>query len=230
MPVGNTDEKLDFNGVNMAKKNSKPASKKVDDAHRPKPAAKLRTGQKSKVTSPPTKRSGKSIARSKSVAGRKIKAAARSTTKRTRSRGLNQREIQAALMRLRERITGQIDFLATENLNRTRNDDEISFRSEEQGTDNYERDTALTRVSSEQDLVFEIDEALNRLEMGIYGQCESCGCAIEPERMVALPYSRMCVACQSRSENERNRQRPPDNKAFFNVADRGSMEASSDNA
>ena len=76
------------------------------------------------------------------------------------------RELREKLVRLRERITGQINFLAADNLSRTQKDAEVDFRSEEQGTDNFDRDFALNRVSLEQDIVFEIDEALNRIKIG----------------------------------------------------------------
>lgn len=132
--------------------------------------------------------------------------------------------MREALLRLRDRITGQIDFLAMDNLNRTQNDAEINFRSEEQGTDNYDRDFALTRVSSGQDIVFEIDEALNRLAIGTYGLCESCACAIEKSRMMVLPYSRMCVACQSRSEVDRKRMRAVDISAMYAASDKPQTE------
>jgi len=111
-----------------------------------------------------------------------------------------QRVLYDKLLRARERITGQINFLVADNLSRTQKDAEVDFRSEEQGTDNFERDFALNRVSMEQDIVFEIDEALNRMKIGSYGACESCGGPIEKPRLDALPYSRMCVSCQSKLE------------------------------
>lgn len=57
------------------------------------------------------------------------------------------------------------EFLATDNLSRSDKDNDVSYRSEEQGTDNFDRDFALNRVSLDQDIIFEIDEALNRLAL-----------------------------------------------------------------
>lgn len=134
-------------------------------------------------------------------------------------------EIKDALLRLRERITGQIDFLATDNLSRDDRDAEVDFRSEEQGTDNYNRDFALTRLSSGQDLLFEIDQALNRIAMGTYGICESCHITIEKLRIEALPYSRFCVTCQSRTELNQRHLRSRDSAPFFSGrGDRGRIE------
>jgi len=130
------------------------------------------------------------------------------------------RELHEKLVRLRERITGQINFLAADNLSRTQKDAEVDFRSEEQGTDNFDRDFALNRVSLEQDIVFEIDEALNRIKIGTYGACESCGGPIEKSRIIALPYSRMCVGCQSKLEKGRKKFRSFETAALFPNADK----------
>jgi len=138
------------------------------------------------------------------------------------------RELREKLVRLRERITGQINFLAADNLSRTQKDAEVDFRSEEQGTDNFDRDFALNRVSLEQDIVFEIDEALNRIKIGTYGACESCGGPIEKARMSALPHSRMCVGCQSKLETGRKKFRSFETAALFPNADKAVPEVASE--
>lgn len=138
------------------------------------------------------------------------------------------KEIRELLLRLRERITGQIGFLAADNISRSENDNEVSYRSEEQGTDNFDRDFALKRVSLDQDVLFEIDEALNRLVLGIYGICDSCGRGIEKARLKAVPYSRMCVACQSKSEDSRQKPKSLESGAVFYNTDKAGGESAAD--
>jgi len=41
-----------------------------------------------------------------------------------------------------------------------------------------------------------IENALERMKDGTYGQCEVCGCRIPMARLDALPYATMCIACQ----------------------------------
>jgi RNA polymerase-binding transcription factor DksA len=43
------------------------------------------------------------------------------------------------------------------------------------GSDAYDRDFALSLLSQEQDALYEIEEALKRIEMGSYGICEMSG-------------------------------------------------------
>jgi DnaK suppressor protein len=49
------------------------------------------------------------------------------------------------------------------------------------------------------DLLSKVNRALERIEAGTYGICESCGKAIPVERLDVLPYSTVCVECASRT-------------------------------
>jgi DnaK suppressor protein len=45
----------------------------------------------------------------------------------------------------------------------------------------------------------EVEAALQRMDDGTYGRCESCGDAIPGERLDARPVARLCVACKRRA-------------------------------
>jgi DnaK suppressor protein len=53
--------------------------------------------------------------------------------------------------------------------------------------------------------IAELDNALQRLDEGTYGQCERCGSAIRAARLEALPHAQLCMRCQV----ERDAQRRP---------------------
>jgi RNA polymerase-binding protein DksA len=44
----------------------------------------------------------------------------------------------------------------------------------------------------------EVDAAIERMNNGSYGKCESCGAVITPERLEARPVARLCMDCQRR--------------------------------
>jgi len=111
-------------------------------------------------------------------------------------------QFKAVLLRMRERLTGQINALSDDSLKY------IDDSSSEDRTDDFDREFALNLVSSEHDAVFDIDEALRRIEERTYGACDACGQAIERGRLQALPFARMCVRCQSDAERGRSRFRP----------------------
>lgn len=110
--------------------------------------------------------------------------------------------LKDALIKMRDRLTGQISALADDSLKY------IDDASSEDRTDDFDREFALNLVSSEHDSVFEINSALRRIEDGIYGVCDSCSCQIEKPRLHALPFARMCIKCQSEQEKGRSRFRP----------------------
>jgi RNA polymerase-binding transcription factor DksA len=68
------------------------------------------------------------------------------------------------------------------------------------GTDEYERDMALSRISSEQDALYEIEHALQRIQDGTYGICEITGKPIEPERLKAIPWTRFSAQAEKELE------------------------------
>jgi RNA polymerase-binding transcription factor DksA len=66
----------------------------------------------------------------------------------------------------------------------------------------------LNMMGSEQEVLFEIDAALRRIEKGTFGICELTGQPIDIERLNALPYVRYTVRAQSELEKGRARYRP----------------------
>lgn len=122
-------------------------------------------------------------------------------------------QFRKMLLSLRDRIVDEISFLTGENLNNSQRDasgdlSNYSLHMADQGTDNFEREFALSLVSTEHDVIYEIDEALHRIENGTYGICEMTGEPIEIARLKVLPYARFSVAAQSQMEKGRGRHRP----------------------
>jgi DnaK suppressor protein len=75
------------------------------------------------------------------------------------------------------------------------------------GSDAYDKDFALSLLSQEQDALYEIEEALKRIDAGTYGVCEMSGKEIPAARLEALPFARLTVECQAEFERTRKYQR-----------------------
>jgi RNA polymerase-binding transcription factor DksA len=83
------------------------------------------------------------------------------------------------------------------------------------GSDAYDRDFALSLLSQEQNSLYEIDQALKRIDEGAYGMCEMSGKAIPHVRLEALPFTRYTVECQAELEKQnRFRARVPVTSLF----------------
>lgn len=118
------------------------------------------------------------------------------------------------LLDLRDHLIDGVNFLASDNLKRSSREvsgelSGYSLHMADAGTDNFDREFALSLVSNEQDALYEIEEALKRLDAGTYGVCEMCEKPIRKERLEAVPFARLCVRCQSQSEKERRRPMAP---------------------
>jgi RNA polymerase-binding transcription factor DksA len=70
------------------------------------------------------------------------------------------------------------------------------------GSHGFEEELTLGLLENEEQLIEEINAALDRLEQGVYGRCESCGQAVSRERLQALPYVRHCLACARRLQHK----------------------------
>jgi len=68
------------------------------------------------------------------------------------------------------------------------------------GSSAIEREQELTLVNNTRDLLAQSERALERIEAGTYGVCESCGYAIGKARLLAFPRALLCVECKQREE------------------------------
>lgn len=68
------------------------------------------------------------------------------------------------------------------------------------GTDDFDRDFALGLLSSDQNALYEIQQALNRIRNGTYGICEATGRPIEANRLAAIPWTRYSKEAENRIE------------------------------
>jgi DnaK suppressor protein len=76
----------------------------------------------------------------------------------------------------------------------------FSLHMADAGTDEFDRDFALSMISSDQNALYEIEEALNRIRAGTYGVCELSGKPIEAERLAAIPWTRFSADAQRELE------------------------------
>lgn len=103
------------------------------------------------------------------------------------------------LLELHERLRNQMSGLAKESQAEMEN---YSLHMGDSGTDNFDRDFALSLLSSDQDAIYEIEEALKRIEKGTYGVCELTNKPIPRARLDAIPWTRFTIEAQAQLEKE----------------------------
>jgi RNA polymerase-binding transcription factor DksA len=122
------------------------------------------------------------------------------------------------LLELRDHFLDQMQSVAHDSLRSRAESNEASAVGQHQadaGSDAYEKDFALSLLSQEQDALYEIEEALKRIEVGTYGVCEMSNKAIPHARLEAIPFARFTVECQQQLEKENRGRRRWDTAPQF---------------
>ncbi|MBV9008227.1 MAG: TraR/DksA C4-type zinc finger protein [Verrucomicrobia bacterium] len=114
------------------------------------------------------------------------------------------------LLHLRDAMVDSMAGVAQDTLRARAEGSEASafgMHQADAGSDAYDRDFALSLLSQEQDALYEIDQALKRIELGTYGTCEMSGKQIPRARLEAIPFARFTVECQSQLEKQSKQSR-----------------------
>jgi DnaK suppressor protein len=120
------------------------------------------------------------------------------------------RKQKEKLLQLRDAMVDSMAGVAQDTLRSRAEGSEASafgMHQADAGSDAYDRDFALSLLSQEQDALYEIDQALKRIEMGTYGKCEMSGKPIPHARLEAIPFARFTVECQSQLEKQNKASR-----------------------
>jgi DnaK suppressor protein len=188
--------------VTMATSKKKNRSAAKLAVRKPRPARKLQA----------SKPKPKNSATEKKIAHRSPKTSTQSPA--AVLLGLNHREKKLDpfvrkqkqnLLQLRDAVVDSMAGVAQGTLRSRAEGSEASafgMHQADAGSDAYDRDFALSLLSQEQDALYEIDEALKRIEVGTYGKCEMSGKPIPRARLEAIPFARFTVECQSQLEKQ----------------------------
>jgi DnaK suppressor protein len=109
------------------------------------------------------------------------------------------------LNRLREYVANQ---RSTQIANAHTGEPVFGVNPADRGTDEYDMGAALSLISSEQNALYEIDQALRRIRNGTYGVCEATGKPIPSERLDAVPWTRFARDVEERLEKEQQSRKP----------------------
>ncbi len=71
--------------------------------------------------------------------------------------------------------------------------------------DTYDRELSTNMVSAEQGVLYQIDDALKRMDEGSFGVCSECQQPISMSRLKAVPYASSCIECQRAKEQKKKR-------------------------
>jgi RNA polymerase-binding transcription factor DksA len=215
--MANSPKKKSSKKPAKAKASSRPKATKAQ-AKSSKPAKKAPSKPAAKKTPAPAKKSAARPGKTPKANGAQKKFASENTTQTILSTPNHKqkrldpfvRGQKDKLLQLRDAMVDSMAGVAKDNLRSRAEGSEASafgMHQADAGSDAYDRDFALSLLSQEQDALYEIDQALKRIELGTYGVCEMSGKPISHARLEAIPFARFTVECQSQLEKQNKASR-----------------------
>ena len=105
----------------------------------------------------------------------------------------------------KEKILDEIKRISEDTLKKSQKDaaGDISgytYHMADVASDTYDREFSLGLASNERQSLYELDDAIKKIEEGTFGICEECKSVITKTRLKAVPFARLCVKCQEKKE------------------------------
>jgi len=112
------------------------------------------------------------------------------------------KQYERKLLDLRARLTGEVDRMIDaiqEDMNPSGNLSHLPIHLADAASDGVEAEAHL--IQNEQQILSEVQAALQRIHDGTFGVCQNCQCEIADARLDALPYTAYCVECAGQLQN-----------------------------
>ena len=110
-------------------------------------------------------------------------------------------EVRTELEADRERLQSEVDEAEADLAELMRDSGEGSGDDQaDAGAATWEREHELSLTNNAKELLEQIKHALERIEEGTYGACESCGNPIGKMRLQAFPRATLCLTCKQKQE------------------------------
>lgn len=209
----------------------KPAPKAKAAKPARKPAAKAKPAPKAKVAKPVKAAKNNVKVSAKLIVGQRPPG--RPLPKKPVKLTPFLKQQRERLLALRDSILDSMAGVAKDTLRSRPEGSEASafgMHQADAGSDAYDKDFALSLLSQEQDALYEIEEAIKRVDAGTYGTCEMSGKPIPHLRLEALPFARFTVQCQSDLEKNKrfSRSRIPVTSLFGLTDSEGESDGDAD--
>lgn len=117
------------------------------------------------------------------------------------------KDFKKIVLKKKEEILDDLKHISDDTLRKSQKEasGDISgytYHMADVATDNYDREFSLGLASNERKSLYELDDALKRIEEGTFGICDDCQGGIPKIRLRAVPSARLCIKCQKKREKK----------------------------
>lgn len=109
------------------------------------------------------------------------------------------------LLAFRARLRGDVAAMANAALKQNGSEaggdlSRMPIHMADLGSDNFEQEFTLSLMETEEGTLGAVEAALEKIEDGVYGECDECGGIISKARLQAIPYTPTCIKCAQKLE------------------------------
>lgn len=117
------------------------------------------------------------------------------------------KDFKKIVLKKKEEVSDDLKHISDDTLRKSQKEasGDISgytYHMADVATDNYDREFSLGLASNERKSLYELDDALKRIEEGTFGICGDCKGMITKVRLKAVPSTRLCIKCQQKREKK----------------------------
>ena len=117
------------------------------------------------------------------------------------------KDFKKIVLKKKEEILNDLKHISDDTLRKSQKEasGDISgytYHMADVATDNYDREFSLGLASNERKSLYELDDAIKRIEEGTFGICDDCKSSITKIRLKAVPSARLCIKCQQKREKK----------------------------
>ncbi|MHB8155676.1 MAG: TraR/DksA family transcriptional regulator [Candidatus Omnitrophota bacterium] len=117
------------------------------------------------------------------------------------------KDFKKIVLKKKEEVLNDLKHISDDTLRKSQKEasGDISgytYHMADVATDNYDREFSLGLASGERKSIYELDDALKRIEEGTFGICDDCKSSITKIRLRAVPSARLCIKCQQKREKK----------------------------
>ena len=116
-------------------------------------------------------------------------------------------DFRKLILKRKEEVLDDIKHISEDTLKKSQKEasGDISgytYHMADVATDTYDREFSLGLASNDRNFLYELEDALKKIEERTFGICEECKNIISKTRLRAVPYAKLCVKCQERKEKK----------------------------
>jgi RNA polymerase-binding protein DksA len=117
------------------------------------------------------------------------------------------KDFKKIVLKRKEQLLEDLEHISDDTLRKSQKEasGDISgytYHMADVASDNYDREFSLGLASSDRKALYELDDALKRIEEGTFGICDECKSSISKARLKAVPSARLCIKCQQKKEKK----------------------------